>query len=49
MLQGRRNTGTRFRVSLPVALILLFVGAYLAATVMQAIELLRSSLSDHAG
>jgi hypothetical protein len=32
---------TRFRVSLPVALILLFVAAYLAAAVMQAIELIR--------
>jgi hypothetical protein len=32
---------TRFRASLPVALILLFIAAYLAATVMQAIELLR--------
>jgi hypothetical protein len=32
---------TRFRASLPVALILLFVAAYLAATVVQAVELLR--------
>jgi hypothetical protein len=32
---------TRFRVSLPVSLVLLFVAAYLAATVMQAIQLLR--------
>lgn len=32
---------TRFRASLAVALILVFIAAYLAATVMQAIELLR--------
>jgi hypothetical protein len=31
----------RFRVSLPVALMLLFVAAYLAAIVVQAIELMR--------
>jgi hypothetical protein len=32
---------TRFRVSLPLALMLFFVVAYLATIVMQAIELIR--------
>jgi hypothetical protein len=32
---------TRLRAFLPLALILLFVAAYLAAVVMQAIELIR--------
>lgn len=40
---GRRNGRTlaRFRVSFPVAVVLLFIGAYLVAALMQAIQLIR--------